>query len=800
MIRILALSIVAALMLVAPAHAGPVAGAIAWIGAAMKTSFIVSALVNVATSMALSAIASKLGKKPNTSSQASRREVKFDISMGDDVPLSLVLGKYATAGTLKHIGTWGKNTRFITQILELSAMPLGGIDDIWVNEERGQILRDRIGLVSGLPYDVEDIQDAAAGAAGISLGHPVIISSNGDRRLIWVKFKDGNQTQADDFAVYAMGANQYPWSGIGYGKAYAIITIQYDEEWQSSRPNFLFSPTPMALYDPRKDSTVGGSGAHRWGQPATYESTTNLAVISYNVARGLYWGSEWVFGGKNLPAWRLPLPEWFAAMNACDRMIGDNPAYRGGFEISVDDVPADVLEEFGRAGNLRFAEVGGMLKPCVDLPASSVFTITDDDILITEGQSYQPFNPISDTFNTLNATYPEPAEKWISKDAPQRIDAEGMAADGGRFLPTSTTYSACPFVEQVQRLMRSQLLEYRRMRQHSFTLGPEAFALEPLDMITFTSARNGYINKKFIVEDVRKIAGYNIPVTLKEVDPSDYSWDSDMELPVVITEPVNPVKFAQTITGFAAIPVVLYDDSGRGRISGIQVSCNAGEVGIEEIRIQVYENGALIFDFARPYVEPCIWTITGVAPETTYQVRAALVSSITGRFTWSGLINVTTLAELIWLDQLSEEIRLEFEQIAAEGGIKIVETLPASGDFPDQVVMLRSDKSFYRWDGPTLQWSTSVYAGVADSSITAAKIVSDNILSRHIASSNILATHIAVGQITADKMNVGALSAISANVGILRTATSGARQEIHSDMILIYDEGGTLRVRLGRLS
>lgn len=51
--------------------------------------------------------------------------------------------------------------------------------------------------------------------------------------------------------------------------------------------------------------------------------------------------------------------------------------------------------------------------------------------------------------------------------------------------------------------------------------------------------------------------------------------------------------------------------------------------------------------------------------------------------------------------------------------------------------------------------------------------------------------------ITADKLDVNELSAITANIGLLRTASSGARTEISSNLIEVYDNNGKLRVRMG---
>ena len=56
---------------------------------------------------------------------------------------------------------------------------------------------------------------------------------------------------------------------------------------------------------------------------------------------------------------------------------------------------------------------------------------------------------------------------------------------------------------------------------------------------------------------------------------------------------------------------------------------------------------------------------------------------------------------------------------------------------------------------------------------------------------------IQAGAVTADKMSVSSLSAICATIGTLRTATTGARLEVTSSVIRVYDANNRLRVRLG---
>ena len=56
------------------------------------------------------------------------------------------------------------------------------------------------------------------------------------------------------------------------------------------------------------------------------------------------------------------------------------------------------------------------------------------------------------------------------------------------------------------------------------------------------------------------------------------------------------------------------------------------------------------------------------------------------------------------------------------------------------------------------------------------------------------------GAIHGAKLAVSELSALTATIGTLRTATSGARLEVHTTKIAVFDSNGNERVRLGDLS
>jgi predicted phage tail protein len=98
-------------------------------------------------------------------------------------------------------------------------------------------------------------------------------------------------------------------------------------------------------------------------------------------------------------------------------------------------------------------------------------------------------------------------------------------------------------------------------------------------------------------------------------------------------------------------------------------------------------------------------------------------------------------------------------------------------------------------------------SAIAAGQISAGHIVAGSITGDRIAANSISATNIAAGTITgdkiaansiaADRLSVASLSAITGTIGLLRTAASGARVEIESNQIRVYDSNNVMRVRLG---
>lgn len=609
--------------------------------AATTAGAIVSVIFSTVISIGVSLLAQSLLKKDQQ--QQADPGIEFEVQMGDTVPIGFPIGETATAGSREYIGAWGVSggtpNAYLVDVLTISDIPLPGQPGLWLGDTKCTILWDATPVDQG--YPIEEFR-----VNGVDYA--------------WVKYQDGTQTEVDAYLFAKFGEHpEHPWTDdmIGVGEAYVIITTLMNRDLFSGEPKKLIEPPVARLYDVRKDSTAGGDGDHRWGDWSTYEPSTNAKVLEYNILRGIYYGDneEWMFGGQNLPAFRLPASNWIAAMNACDDAVelsegGDEPAYRAGMYVTGDLEPLQVVEELRKASNSRTAEDGGVFRTLVGLPASAVYAFTDDDILITEGQSFEPFPNLDNTNNVVEATYPEPREQWRDKDAPARRNEDAIEEDGGRELPVSVRFTAVPYANQVQRLQLAQSQDDRRFRIHSFSLPPDSWLLSAgVDEVSWTSARNGYSNKKFLV---LKIAGKRNScqlVMLKEVEAGDFDWDTEYELPEAVG-PIGPLPVpAQPMTGWQVFADYLQDSGGSKQRASIRVEFDANQVDVGWVRVQarIKANGSLQFDAEIPYADvegdPKAVILNGVfLPSTVYEVRGKFIPYSTRQTEWSDWLEVTT--------------------------------------------------------------------------------------------------------------------------------------------------------------
>lgn len=592
--------------------------------------------------------------------------VQGKLQGGEEVPRSINLGFNCTAGSLVWHNTFGAGGTMSARVMAIGDLP-----------------------IRELLYPIIDGVDSTLlkGEAHADYGWPVAEYRKGGVDHLWIKFYDGTQSAADPFLVATFAGDPdrpYQANRIGRGVPYVIVFARAPERNDEGDkplfqgiPAFKFVSIGVRWYNIALDSSAGGSGSHRWDNPATWggDGDFNPIVQLYNIMRGVRdrVSGQWLYGMQGTTAARLPAANWIAGINAAQAGItgpaGIEPTYRAGGEIQVGAQVATTAEALLTAANARLVENGGVYTVYVGPPGAPVMAFTDGDILSTEEQSFSPFLSLADTVNGMDATYPNPAEGWNSKKAPPllRPDLEPLA--GNRRLMASVSLDLVPYAGQVQRLMLWALSEALRARRHTFVLGPEFRVIEPGDVVRWTSARNGYIDKLFRVDGVVYKSNLDVIVDLTEVDPADYDWDQEADYTPVIDGPLQLVgPRPMPMQGWQVFPAMI-----DNKWPSIEVWAASGVPGVERVRVQVRvgdEDGQLIFDSdSQPYGDPWRWILQGqFPPKTVCVVRGIFVGP--PRAEWSGWFSVTTGAISLGTDDISIDLSNVAKDVLGQLGIK----------------------------------------------------------------------------------------------------------------------------------
>lgn len=626
-----------------PALAGPVAGLVAAVFAGVTVKAVALFALRLFAGVGLSILQQRRARRGRNAAfglqvtATTRGELESETS---------IIGLYATKGHLIYHNSHGPNNKYYQTVIELGGLPGAGFNRVMVD-----------GVYSEL--GAEEHPD---------YGFPLIAKRDLGRDHAWIRIYDGTQTTADPTLVAQYAEDpETPWTEahIGRGVPYAILTMEVSSKvWPNGAPEQRYEARGIPFYDLRRDSTAGGTGPHRWNNPTTWEPTRNPVVKIYNILRGLrlYDGSVW--GGEaeaeDLPGWN-----WVPAMNACDADLGGRPKYEAGYEIRfAEDTPHDVIGELQAACNAQMSEFGGFFYIQVDAPDIPVAVITDDDLLVTDAATKDPFPELLEIYNRVTAKYVSPGALWNGVPLDQIRNAAWEAEDGiARNFEMDLPAVFNP--GQAGQLAQSALKDHRRWRRHAWPLPPDYAGLRPLNTVAVTSAWNDYTEKLFeVTEIVLDLHRLTVVASLRERDPEDFEIDTTLEIPdrsSILPRPVptdaglplfdaaaRTVTNAEGTRAHAAVDV-FWDASGIAEtIKGIAIECQKRET--EE---EVWSGTVLD-------VERGLATLQPVPPLTNLRVRAKALSD-NRRGTWSAWIWVTTDDVRIAAADLSDTLRDQFD-------------------------------------------------------------------------------------------------------------------------------------------
>lgn len=485
----------------------------------------------------LQLISAKIQKSRAKKAEPQAGGVQFERQYGENVPRQVACGRVGVAGHDCYVNTYGGANGSYQQVYAFSDFPCDGLEKVWAGGKELPLTGH------GAGYYTVDSGDLAG--------------------LMAFRFYDGTQVAADgDLVSGANPSGRWTANHVGTGICYLVVFLTYNQERLAQDPNFFFQFRGARLYDVRKDSTAGGVGAHRWGDYSTYEFTENPAVIDYNYRRGFAVNGD-MFLGMGMSPVDLPVDRYAISANICDEGTAYGARYRCSVILDADLAHRENINAVMQScGGIVVDSVDGSW-PLIGTDQPIVETITDDDLISSEPVRFQRFKSQADIVNSVQGTYPEPANMWSPVGYDTQTNSSQVGLDR-RTRDFKLDFPTVPYKAQANQLASIYYKENRYEATAEIVVRPRFQTIKAGDWIRWNSARYGdriYMVASRSIKALASDGPRNVVLSLVERDGAIY--DSVGVLPPEIPFPPGEPVYVNELQDYAIIPVKAIGADGR---------------------------------------------------------------------------------------------------------------------------------------------------------------------------------------------------------------------------------------------
>lgn len=483
-------------------------------------------------------------------------------------PRDIVIGLRRKTGVVLFAKTAGTNNEYLDYVIALAGHQVDAITDVW--------------------FDDVKIADADINSStGVISG-----SSKYAGKALIFKYL-GTSTQAASTLLdttYSEWGSDHKLKGV----AYLHVRFTFDPAvYQSGPPQNIFAMVKGArLYDPRLDSTNGGTGSHRYDDATTWAWSQNSALAAAFYITG---GSR-TFDvatptadlGFGADPTRIDWPSVIAAANVCDETV-DPVIYSDTTQVrylcdgvlstgaaladNLDDILSSMAGHVVRSNGLYRVFAGDYETPAIALTEADII----GSLQVTTRSSR------AEMYNAVKGTYFSSAV-WQQTEFRSRENSTYATADGGQKwrdidLPmTVNGYRAQRIAEMILNQSRNQIVAVGDFALTAFQVGL-------WDTLTLSIAELGWTTKVFRCIGWEFNPEGAIKLTLREESAAaytditgshdsfgdylpDYSTDSDPGTPA--SDSYSPALIQTSTAGNMTVVGA----------SGSQVTLGAGSDGM----------------------------------------------------------------------------------------------------------------------------------------------------------------------------------------------------------------------------
>lgn len=519
----------------------------------MAKGAIVSAIIQFVITTAISYIISPKPKAPRQSSQDEAKGTLVNKDSNNN-PIPVVYGKRQVGLTRVFVESSGADNQYLYiagVLCEGGGAGITAIDEVYVD--------DKLVTFDGSLTD-GTIRGVSSGDANYYKGGESLIS-------IQSFFGLDNQSASSLLDETTNWTSDHKLSGL----AYVALRFKWNQDAFNGLPEVRVTVRGKKIYDPRLDSTKGGSGSHRQDTASTWAYSANSSLVLLDYLRNSRYG-------KGLPndAFETNYDTFKTSANTCDTQV--TPYSGATSDINLFETNAVIDSEKKVLENVRellvpmraiFNYTQGKYKIIIEGSGSSQLLLTKDNVVSEvklQGESK------SEKYNRVIGTFTNPEKDYQSDtvsfppfdDSALPVEdqhATMLAEDNNTLLERSFDMIHVTSPYQAEEICENILKRSRNNLKAEVTVTSEALNLSIGDIVTATYDTAGFSAKPFRVMSLAINSDSTVTLGLEEHQDNFYTWESKSQAPTIAdTVLPNPFSVSAPASVTLGDQLILYSD------------------------------------------------------------------------------------------------------------------------------------------------------------------------------------------------------------------------------------------------
>jgi hypothetical protein len=532
----------------------------------MAKGVLASAIIQFVITTAISYVISPKPKSPRQSSQDEAKGTLVNKDSNNN-PIPIVYGKRQVGLTRVFVESSGSDNQYLYVagvLCEGGGAGITAIDEVYVDDK---LVTFDGSLSNGTLRGVSS-SDANFYKNGESL-----ISIQGFFGL-------DNQSASSLLNETTNWTSDHKLSGL----AYVALRFKWNQDAFNGLPEVRVTVRGKKIYDPRLDSTKGGSGSHRQDDPTTWAYSNNSSLVLLDYLRNSRYG-------KGLPndAFETNYDSFKTSANTCDTQV---TPYSGAVsDINLFETNAVIDSEKKVLENVRellvpmraiFNYTQGKYKVIIEGTGSSQLLLTKDNVVSEvklQGENKnEKYNRVVGTFTNPEKDYQSDTVSYPPYDDsaldPADQHATMLAEDNNTLLERSFDMIHVTSPYQAEEICENILKRSRNNLKAEVTVTSEALNLSIGDILTATYDTAGFSAKPFRVMSLAINSDSTVTLGLEEHQDNFYTWESKSQAPT-IADTVLPNPFSVSPPASVTLDDQLIEYSDGVVITALDITIGA---------------------------------------------------------------------------------------------------------------------------------------------------------------------------------------------------------------------------------